>query len=61
MTRKGPAAGLLDGEPYIGPRFLEAGRHAFTPEAPESRHALVWARAIERGCWPSCDHTTLTP
>ncbi len=61
MTRKGPAAGLLDGEPYVGPRFLEAGRHAFTPAAPESRHALVWARAIERGCWPSCDHTTLTP
>ncbi len=61
VTRKGPAAGLLDGKPYVGPRFLQAGPHAFTPASPESRHALVWARAIERGCWPSCDHTTLTP
>jgi len=61
MTGEGPAAGLLDGEPYVGPRFLPAGRHAFAPASPASRHALVWARAIERGCWPSCEDATLTP
>jgi len=55
VARSGGAAGLLDGEPYTGPRFLEAGPHTFTPSSTADRLALVWAQAIERGFTPFPD------
>lgn len=52
VSEQGPAAGSLDGLPYTGPRFLPAGRHAFTPARGGGRLALVWARAVEKGFSP---------
>ena len=57
VAESGGAAGLLDGEPYTGPRFLEAGPHTFTPSSAADRLALVWAQAIERGFTPFPDGT----
>jgi len=51
VAESGAAHGLLDGAPYAGPRFLEAGPHTFTPSAAD-RFALVWAQAVERGFTP---------
>ncbi len=44
----GAARGTLDGAPYDGERRLAAGRHTFVASA-DSRVALVWAPALERG------------
>jgi 4-amino-4-deoxy-L-arabinose transferase-like glycosyltransferase len=52
VAEAGAAAGLLDGEPYAGPRFLDAGRHTFTLSSGDGRIALIWARAAERGFSP---------
>lgn len=52
VAADGPATGSLDGAPYTGPRFLDAGRHAFTVSSGGSRLALVWAQAVERGFSP---------
>jgi hypothetical protein len=48
----GPAAGLLDGERYAGPRELAAGPHRYLPAPGEHRVAVVWARAVETGYSP---------
>jgi hypothetical protein len=48
VTPHGPARGLLDGLAYERRRRLAAGRHTFVASA-DSRLALVWARALERG------------
>ena len=53
VSDSGTPAGLLDGSPYEGPRFLEAGRHAFQPSPPEDKKlAVLWDRAAERGFSP---------
>jgi hypothetical protein len=52
ITLNGSAAGMLDGTPYDGPRFLKAGDHEFRPSATNNRFALVWAPAVERGFSP---------
>jgi hypothetical protein len=52
ITPNGSAAGTLDGTQYDGPRFLTAGDHEFRPSATNSRFALVWAPAVERGFSP---------
>jgi len=48
VTPDGVAAGTLDGTRYVGERRLAAGRHVFVASA-DSRLALVWAPALERG------------
>ncbi len=48
-------AGTLDGEPYAGPRFLDAGPHHFTPSSAPDRLALIWSQAVERGFTPFSD------
>jgi hypothetical protein len=48
VTPDGPARGTLDGARYDGGRRLAAGRHTFVASA-DSRLALVWAPALERG------------
>ncbi|MEP6810032.1 MAG: glycosyltransferase family 39 protein [Chthoniobacterales bacterium] len=45
LSATGPAAGLLDGTPLTGPRFLSAGEHAFEPDHPGPPLAVLWARA----------------
>ncbi len=57
VAESGATGGLLDGEPYTGPRFLEAGPHRFTPTSAPDRLALVWAQAVERGFTPFPDGT----
>lgn len=46
------AAGVLDGTPYDGPRVLAVGRHWYAAAPGESRAAVVWAQAVERGFSP---------
>ena len=43
--------GLLDGLPYSGPRYLQAGMHSVAPASPAS-YSLLWSRAAERGLMP---------
>lgn len=52
VSETGGAAGVLDGRPYEGVRFLDRGRHEFRPSSGTGRFALVWARAVEKGYSP---------
>lgn len=52
VAERGAAAGILDGEPYAGPRLLDAGRHTLALSSGAGRVALIWARAVERGFSP---------
>lgn len=52
VAENGRAAGLLDGRPYDGPRFLESGPHELRPSSGSRSMALVWAQAVERGYSP---------
>jgi hypothetical protein len=52
VTRRGAGQGVLDGTAYEGPRELGAGLHFYRPAAGESRMAVVWAEAIDRGRSP---------
>jgi len=52
VSENGSAAGALDGSPYAGARFLNAGRHTFEPSGGGGRYAVVWARAAEKGLSP---------
>ena len=62
VTRRGMAAGTLDGTAFTGPRELAAGPHEFQPDGGPGRLILVWAQAVERGYSPFTeikpDHTT---
>lgn len=49
VTEAGPASGVLDGTPYVAPRELAAGFHAYQPADGERTVAVVWAPAIARG------------
>jgi len=55
VAGSGPVAGMLDGQAYAGPRFLENGPHRFAPSTGADRLALVWAQAVERGFTPFPD------
>jgi hypothetical protein len=44
--------GVLDGTPYDGARFLDAGPHGYTPGPGDGRVAVIWAQAAERGFSP---------
>ncbi len=59
LSQRGEAHGRLDGEPYVGPRFLAAGRHQFEPDPLLARRlrrgdgiAVIWARAAQCGYRP---------
>jgi hypothetical protein len=52
LTAKGTATGTLDGQPFDGDRWLEAGQHELTVTPPTGETALVWARAVARGYSP---------
>ena len=45
-------AGTLDGVPYTGSRFLEAGHHEFQIGSGRGIVYVVWAQALERGFSP---------
>ncbi len=45
----GAGHGWLDDEPYRGPRFLAAGRHAYVPGQGETRMQLASALELARG------------
>jgi 4-amino-4-deoxy-L-arabinose transferase-like glycosyltransferase len=47
-----PGSGVLDGQPYTGPRHLDPGPHEYQPAAGEKNLVLLWARAWQRGFRP---------
>lgn len=47
ITREGEASGRLDGAPYAGARFLNPGKHFFTPTTETDVLAFVWTRAVD--------------
>lgn len=51
VSKRGEAAGILDGTPYRGARRLEAGSHQFV-RAGSDRVAFLWAPAWQRGFSP---------
>lgn len=55
VAEHGAVTGLLDGKPYQGARWLEAGCHEFLASGGDGRFAFMWAQAVERGfspCFP---------
>jgi hypothetical protein len=52
VAEGGEVTGLLDGEPYTGPRHLDAGHHTFKVSFQGRRLAVIWAQAAERGFLP---------
>ena len=61
VAKEGPVSGTLDGQPYLGPRFLAAGRHDFVAAERPGRLALVWAQALERGFSPFRPRPSVPP
>ena len=53
LSGAGEGRGVLDGEVYSGPRFLDAGPHVWTSSVGHLRLVAVWSRARERGCMPT--------
>jgi hypothetical protein len=49
VAEHGAVTGLLDGKPYQGARWLQAGYHKFLPSESGGQFALVWVQAAERG------------
>lgn len=47
IDRAGAVSGVLDGEVCNGARFLNPGKHFFTPSMPAGVLAFVWARAVD--------------
>ena len=52
VTRQGMVAGLLDGTPYTGERFLDQGIHTFRPVSGAQTLAVIWARAAQHHFTP---------
>ena len=52
INKNGHVSGQLDGTPYTGARFLQAGHHELHLSAPYHGCALLWERAYERGYSP---------
>jgi hypothetical protein len=48
VSESGDLQGLVDGQPYTGPRELAAGRHSFSLSFKGPRAAVLWAKAVER-------------
>ena len=47
ISRDGEASGRLDGEIYTGARFLNPGKHSFTPTSRTGVLAFMWSRAVD--------------
>ena len=60
VTPHGVAAGTLDGRPYAGKVFLDAGPHEFVSDHSSEPLNLVWAQALERGFQPDFSAKTET-
>jgi len=52
VASAGAAHGVLDGQPYEGPRTLAAGFHSYRAAGDEGRVALIWARAAAEAFSP---------
>ncbi len=52
ITEGGTFHGVLDGSPYGGPRYLQAGIHSLSPALPAGSWAVLWSRAAEFGLAP---------
>jgi hypothetical protein len=52
VTQKGQAHGTLDGKPYAGAIWLAAGQHEFRDSAAETRVAIFWDNAFQKGFLP---------
>jgi hypothetical protein len=52
ISENGAVIAELDGKPYTGVRFLEAGRHELRMLSAAERLAIVWSRAVELGYSP---------
>jgi hypothetical protein len=53
IARDATPAGVLDGVPYTGDRFLTAGPHTFRTSAPaRGKLVLLWSRAVEQNFKP---------
>lgn len=52
IRENGEIKGALDGSPYTGARFLEAGPHEYISDADVREIAVIWAQASERGFSP---------
>jgi hypothetical protein len=48
-----PGGGALDGIPYRGVRWLQAGTHRYRPLPGESHVLIAWASAVERHLVPT--------
>jgi len=60
ISENGLATGWMDGAPYDGGvLFLRAGYHEFRPVAPTARFAVVWAKAKQKGYYPSSFFDTI--
>lgn len=53
VAREGAVSGKLDGKPYTGKVFLDAGPHEFVSDDPTKPLILMWAQALERGAKPN--------
>jgi len=49
---QGNFAAEIDGTPFSGARFLQAGHHEVQISAGAGRCALIWATAVEKGFSP---------
>jgi hypothetical protein len=49
-------AGMLDGMPYDGARFLAAGHHIFESTSASGHFVLLWAQAVDRHFTPFDRH-----
>jgi hypothetical protein len=52
VARYPGVGGLLDGQPYDGPRRLRPGFHSYQPAPGESDVALIWSNADKRAFSP---------
>ena len=52
VSSNGPVLGTLDGVPYSGARFLDAGRHDFGSESKSAELFCVWGRAVKQNFLP---------
>ena len=52
VLERGDFAAVIDGTPFKGARFLEAGHHQVAISGGAGRCALIWANALEKGFSP---------
>jgi hypothetical protein len=57
ISRDDDVSGTLDGTPYQGARFLDAGPHSFKPGSATPELILLWAQAVDRHFTPFEHHS----